>query len=181
MPVSNLIVGPPPPLTVTADGSALIAEIEDYLASLPASARVPVPYVCPLGRVLQPWNADQPLPRRTVLDRLTHRQARPVPVSVAGHLQLTSRYLTAYGWLQGALWDSRGRVCLLGAQAAVLAHGYGTPQTVRRARTQVMEVLHAEGIPVSSPDVFNDAPTTREADVHRVLASAAARAHTLGI
>lgn len=35
MPVSNLIVGPPPPLTVTADGSALIAEIEGYLASLP--------------------------------------------------------------------------------------------------------------------------------------------------
>ncbi|WP_405012557.1 hypothetical protein [Kitasatospora sp. NBC_01539] len=181
MPVSNLIVGPPPPLTVTADGSALIAEIEGYLASLPPSARTPVPYVCPLGRALQPWNADQPLPRRTVLDRLTHRPPQPVPVSVAGHLQLTSRYLTAFGWLQGALWDSRGRVCLLGAQAAVLAHGYGTPQTVRRARTQVMEVLHAGGITVSSPDAYNDAPTTRQADIHRLLAASAARAHGLRI
>lgn len=102
-------------------------------------------------------------------------------MSVAGHLQLTSRYLTAFGWLQGALWDSRGRVCLLGAQAAVLAHGYGTPQTVRRARTQVMEVLHAGGITVSSPDAYNDAPTTRQADIHRLLAASAARAHGLRI
>jgi hypothetical protein len=181
MPVTNLIVSPPPPLTVTADGCALVAEIEDYLASLPPSARRPVPYVCPLGQVVQPWNADQPLPHRTVVDRLTHRPARPVAVSVAGHLQLTSRYLAAFGWLQGALWDNRGRVCLLGAQAAVLAHGYGTPQTVRRARTQVMEVLHARNITVSSPDVYNDAPTTRQADIHRLLAASAARAHTLGI
>ncbi|MFJ8626609.1 hypothetical protein ACIRD3_27770 [Kitasatospora sp. NPDC093550] len=171
----------PAPLLLTPEGSALVAEIEAYLASLPAPARHTAPYVCPLGTVLQPWNAGYPLPRPTLLDRITRRPIRPVPVTVADHLGLTSRYIHAFGWLQGAMWDTAGRVCLLGAQAAVLAHGYGTPETVRRARTRVMEVLHATGRPVSSPDVFNDAPTTRQADVHHLLDRAAARALSLRI
>ncbi|WP_354641375.1 DUF6197 family protein [Kitasatospora camelliae] len=171
---------PHPPL-LTLDGSGLVEEIERYLASLPPSARPAIPYVCPLGSTLQPWNAGYPPPRRTPLDRLLRRPARPVEVTVAGHLRLTSRYLAAAGWLQGAMWDAGGRVCLLGAQAAVLAHGYGTPYTVRRARTQVMEVLHATGRPVPSPDSYNDAPGTTQADVHRLLDQAAARAGVLGI
>lgn len=163
------------------DGSGLVTEIEAYLASLPGPARPTVPYLCPLGSTLQPWHAGYPLPRRGLLDRLARRPSRPVPVDVAGHLRLTSRYLTVSGWVQGAMWDTRGRVCLLGAQAAVLAHGYGTATTVRRARTQLMEVLHATGHPVDSPDVYNDAPTTRQADVHQLLDRASARALALGI
>ncbi|WP_035798525.1 DUF6197 family protein [Kitasatospora mediocidica] len=161
------------------DGSVLIEEIEAYLASLPAPARTLPPYVCPLGSTVQPWNAGHPLPRPTLLDRLIRRPARPVPVTTADHLRLTSRYLADAGWLQGAMWDDAGRVCLLGAQAAVLAHGYGTATTVQTARTQVMEVLHATGRPATSPDEYNDRPTTRQADIHHLLDRAAARALSL--
>ncbi|MFD9595569.1 hypothetical protein ACFWA9_22880 [Kitasatospora sp. NPDC059973] len=133
-----------PPLVLTPDASGLVAEIEAYLASLPAPAR-------------------------------------PVPVTAADHLRLASRYIGAFGWVQGAMWDSSGRVCLLGAQAAVLAHGYGTPATVATARVQVMEVLHATGRPASSPDEYNDRPTTRQADIHHLLDRAAARALSIGL
>ncbi|MDH6117977.1 hypothetical protein [Kitasatospora sp. GAS204B] len=174
---------PPRPLVIVPDTCGLVDEIEAYLASLPGPTRPPAPYVCPnicrYGQVLRPWNADHPLPRRTLRDRLTRRPARPAPVSAADHLRLTSRYLTQYGWLQGAMWDPAGRVCLLGAQAAVLGHGYGTASTVRTARAQVMEVLHATGRPVSSPDEYNDRPDTRPADVHRLLEHAALRAARL--
>ncbi|MGW4808485.1 DUF6197 family protein [Kitasatospora sp. NPDC004272] len=165
-----------------AQALGLVEEIEQYLAGLPAPT-APAPATAPVdhGSVRQPWNHGHPLPRRTLLDLLARRPARPVQVSVAGHLRLTSRYLAEAGWTQGALWDARGRVCLLGAQAAVLAHGYGTAYTVRRARTQVMEVLHATGRPVPSPDVWNDRPGRRQAEVHALLERARARAHFLGI
>ncbi len=193
-------------LLLHPDESGLVPEIEAYLGSLPPrppdaeptpaarpaahpavdpavrpAVRPLVPYVCPAGSVPQPWNAGYPLPWPTLLDRLARRAARPVQVSVVTQLRLASRYIAHHGWVQGALWDSAGRVCLLGAQAAVLAHGYGTPDGARRARTQVMEVLHATGRPVSSPDEYNDAPGTREADIHRLLDHAAARALRLGI
>ncbi|GAA3010472.1 hypothetical protein GCM10020229_22660 [Kitasatospora albolonga] len=179
MPVLAPLLTPPPMLT--ADGSALVTEIEAYLHSLPAPARLAVPRVCPLGSVLRPWHTGFPLPAPTLLDRLLRRTARPTPVSVADHLALTSRYLTTAGWVQGTMWDARGRVCLLGAQAAVLAHGFGTAVEARRGRVQVMEVLHSDGHCVSSPDEFNDSPGTRLADVHRVLGRAELRARTLGI
>ncbi|MFJ4089979.1 hypothetical protein ACIPYS_00190 [Kitasatospora sp. NPDC089913] len=180
---------PPPAPLLTPDASGLVAEIEAYLASLPAPARTPAPYlpprggsyVCPFGSVLRPWYADHAPPRATLLDRVLRRPARPVPVTAAEHLALASRYITAHGWLQGAMWDGAGRVCLLGAQAAVLAHGYGTPATVRTARVQLMEVLHATGRRVGSPDEFNDRPSTRQSDVHRLLERAAARAARLGL
>ncbi|MFG2823103.1 hypothetical protein ACGFX4_27180 [Kitasatospora sp. NPDC048365] len=179
--MSDTLRAPHAPLLDLVDGSGLAEEIEAYLATLPVPARPAGPYISPLGSTLQPWNAGYPLPRRTLLDRVARRPARPADVTVAGHLTLTSRYLTAHGWLQGAMWDAAGRVCLLGAQAAVLAHGYGTPYTVRRARAQVMEVLHATGRPVDSPDTYNDRPTTTRADVHQLLAHAATRALHLGI
>ncbi|WP_035847564.1 DUF6197 family protein [Kitasatospora azatica] len=168
-----------PPL-LTVDGSALVAEIEAYLASLPAPARLLVPYVCPLGSALQAWNTGFPPPILTLLDRIARRPARPVMVTAADHLRLTSRYIGQFGWLQGAMWDDAGRVCLLGAQAAVLAHGYGTGRTVETARWQVMEILHTTGRPVSSPDQYNDRPTTRQADIHHLLDRAATRAQSLG-
>ncbi|RKE20014.1 hypothetical protein [Streptomyces sp. TLI_171] len=161
----------------------LVEEIEQYLAGLPAPGPTPPPAAAgnPYGSVRRAWNHGHPLPRRSLLDRLAHRPARPAAVSVAGHLGLTSRYLAEAGWIQGAMWDGAGRVCLLGAQTAVLAHGYGTVHTVRRARAQVMEVLHATGRPVPSPDVWNDHPGRRQSDVHALLESARARALSLGI
>ena len=176
----------PRPPVLLPDGSGLADEIEAYLASLPAPARTPPAHITPphislLGSTTQPWNADHPLPRPTLLERLARRPARPAQVSAAGHLRLTSRYIGAFGWLQGALWDQTGRVCLLGAQAAVLAHGYGTPLTVQTARVQVMEILHATGRPATSPDEYNDRPTTRQADIHQLLDRAAARALSLGL
>ncbi|MEV7779426.1 hypothetical protein [Kitasatospora sp. NPDC088351] len=179
-PVGAAAAGPGP-LGPGLLGSGLVAEIEAYLASLPAPARTPPPYVCPLGSALSPWHAGWPLPRATLLDRVLRRPARPVPVTAADHLRLASRYIGAFGWVQGAMWDTAGRVCLLGAQAAVLAHGYGTPVTVRIARVQLMEVLHATGRPVASPDEFNDRPATRQSDIHRLLDRAAARALRLGL
>ncbi|MER7583465.1 hypothetical protein [Kitasatospora sp. NPDC097691] len=189
MPRTTDLTTPPPPLRPVRlrplppgpDGSALVAEIEAYLASLPAPARTPAPYVCPYGSTPRPWQAGHPVPRATLLDRALRRPARPVPVTAADHLRLASRYIGAHGWLQGAMWDEAGRVCLLGAQAAVLAHGYGTPATVRTARVQLMEVLHGTGRPVRSPDEFNDRATTREGDVHLLLDRAAARAARLGL
>ncbi|MFJ1707883.1 hypothetical protein [Kitasatospora sp. NPDC088346] len=181
LPAAPAAPGSPDRPVLTAEACGLVAEVEAYLASLPAPARLPAPYVCQLGSVAVSWNAGHDLPRRTLWDRLVRRPARPVDVTVAGHLRLTSRYLADAGWLQGAMWDCEGRVCLLGAQAAVLAHGYGTPYTARRARAQVMEVLHATGRPVGSPDAYNDAAGTTQADVHRLLDVAAARAERLGI
>ncbi|MER5862284.1 hypothetical protein [Kitasatospora sp. NPDC002040] len=167
-----------PPL-LTVDSSGLVAEIEAYLATFPS--RPELPYVCPLGSVRQPWYAEHRPPAATLLDRLLRRPPAPTRVGIAGHLALASRYLAAAGWVQGTMWDDHGRVCLLGAQAAVLAHGFGVPEDARRGRIQVMEVLHASGHPVSSPDEYNDAPGTRQADVHRLLDLAAARARRLGI
>ncbi|MFD7645607.1 hypothetical protein ACFV4P_33715 [Kitasatospora sp. NPDC059795] len=180
-------------LPVLAQHLGLVEEIEQYLAGLPAPARLPLlplpapPPVepgCdggPYGSAHQPWNFGYPLPRRTLLDRAVGRPARPVAVTVAGHLRLTSRYLAEAGWIQGAMWDAAGRVCLLGAQTAVLAHGYGTAYTVRRARVQVMEVLHATGRPTASPDLWNDRPGRRQAEVHALLQRAEARAESLGV
>ncbi|WP_344445356.1 DUF6197 family protein [Kitasatospora nipponensis] len=178
---TTLHPGQLPPL-LTIDASGLVAEIEAYLATLPAPAqsRAALPYVCPLGSTVQTWNTGFPPPTLTLLERIARRPAHPVPVTAADHLRLTSRYLHHHGWLQGAMWDTAGRVCLLGAQAAVLAHGYGTPTTVQNARWQVMEILHATGRPVTSPDEYNDQPTTRQADIHHLLDRAAARALRLG-
>ncbi|MEU9045805.1 MULTISPECIES: hypothetical protein [unclassified Kitasatospora] len=184
MPRTTDLTTPPPParpLLSGPDGSGLVAEIEAYLASLPAPARTLLPYVCPYGSAPQPWHAGHPVPRATLLDRALRRPARPVPVTAADHLRLASRYIGAHGWLQGAMWDEAGRVCLLGAQAAVLAYGYGTPVTVRTARVQLMEVLHGTGRPARSPDEYNDRPATREGDVHLLLDRAAARATRLGL
>ncbi|MFD7642144.1 hypothetical protein ACFV4P_15965 [Kitasatospora sp. NPDC059795] len=44
-----------------------------------------------------------------------------------------------------------------------------------------MQLLHATGRPVSSPGVFNDAPTTRQGDVHHRLDQTAARALALAL
>ncbi|WP_035864068.1 DUF6197 family protein [Kitasatospora cheerisanensis] len=177
-------------LPVLAQHLGLVEEIEQYLAGLPpppTASPAALPPAQPgshggrYGSVRQPWNHGYPLPRRTLLDRLGRRPGPPG----ARHRRRASAAdlpLPRRGRLDpGAMWDAAGRVCLLGAQTAVLAHGYGTAYTVRRARAQVMEVLHATGRPTTSPDLWNDLPGRRQAEVHALLQRAEARAESLGI
>ncbi|MEY9845773.1 hypothetical protein ABH940_002851 [Streptacidiphilus sp. BW17] len=166
-----------PDLAFVADGSALVAEIEAYMASLPLPARtLPAPPPPnPHGSVTAPWDLGMVRPAPTWLDRIRHRAPAPVPIDTATHLRLVSRYLTAHGWTQGRLWDEQGAVCLLGAQLMVLAAGYGTPDIAYRARVLLMEQFTAQGA-YASVDRWNDAPGRRLVEVHRQLDIAAARA-----
>lgn len=169
------------PATLTLDldtaGLLLVAEIEQYLAQH-APGTSPVQLVaellhCRHGQTVQPWNAHLPLPRLSRLERLRGRTAR-LDVTPQQHLDLTSRYITHHGWHQGALWSSTGAVCVLGAQLSVLQAGYGTPDTVRRARQRIGNALGqlGQGMPV---DTWNDLPGTTPAHVHRLLQTAAGR------
>jgi hypothetical protein len=174
-----------PALDLDAAGLLLVREVEDYLrqvtpapalgtgldlARLLAKAPPPRPY----GSVVTPWWAGWPEPPApSLLDRLRHR--RPVAdVSPAEHLQLVARYITAHGWTQGALWTQTGAVCVLGAQLRVLAAGYGTADTIRRARQRLGNELGYLGQPMPV-DTFNDLPSTSWHDVHRLLERAATR------
>lgn len=176
------------PIDLDAAGLLLVAEVEAYLRSVapaPAAARpgpldlarllAEAPPANPYGSVLQPWHAHIPAPRPTVADRLLGR--RPVAeVTVSQHLDLVSRYITQHGWTQGALWDATGAVCVLGAQLRVLQAGYSTAGIVRRARIRLGNELGYQGMPMPI-DTYNDRPTTRRADIHRLLQRAAARRH----
>lgn len=176
---------PRQPLDLDAAGLLLVAEVEAYLHSVAAPVAASGPGrldlaqllaaapVCRYGSVVQPWHAGFPAPSPTLLDRLRHRTPL-VDVTPGEHLQLTSRYITAHGWLQGGLWDSSGRVCVLGAQLRVLAAGYGTPATIRRARLRIGNELGYLGQPLPV-DEWNDQCGRRQADVHRLLERAAAR------
>ncbi|MCG6497631.1 hypothetical protein [Kitasatospora sp. A2-31] len=119
-----------------------------------------------------PWWDGYPAPASTLLDRVLGR--RPiVPVTPAQHLQLMDAYIREHGWTQGRLWDAEGRVCVLGAHLRVLAAGYGTPAVAWQARLQIGNTLGWQGTPVPV-DTWNDRPTTRQADVHQLLARASA-------
>ncbi|MBC3844709.1 hypothetical protein GXW82_44450 [Streptacidiphilus sp. 4-A2] len=113
-------------------------------------------------------------PEPTAMDRLRRRRPAQVPIDTATHLRLLARYLTVHGWCQGRLWDSAGRVCLLGGQLAVLRAGYGSEATVMRARTLLMEQFTADGY--HCVDQWNDAPGRTRHEVFRQLDRAAARA-----
>jgi hypothetical protein len=167
---------------IEEDARRLIAEIEDYLRVTAATAphridRIEIPRVAATGSVLQAWDAEMRPARRTLGDRLHRRPAQAQPIDVATHLRLVSRYITAHGWCQGALYDSRGRVCLLGAQYAVLAAGYGTASEVVQARGVLMrEIRHGGRGRHDRLENWNDEPGRRQGEVHRLLDAAAARA-----
>ncbi|GAA5014464.1 DUF6197 family protein [Kitasatospora paranensis] len=166
-----------PDLAFIADGGALVREIEAYLATQPHTTRVPVPETCAYGQAPVTWDLGLTRPQPTALDRLRRRPPAPTPIDTATHLRLLSRYLTVHGWCQGRLWDEQGRRCLLGAQLAVLAAGYGTEATAMRARRFLMEQFTAQDPTVRSVDRWNDAEGRTPAQVHRALDIAAARAH----
>lgn len=167
-------------LDLDAAGALLITEIEQYLQAHSPAARPGLdikallalaPHPAQYGSVLQPWDAHITRTAPTRLQRL--RGLQPVTqVSPAQHLDLTARYITQHGWHQGQLWDHAGAVCVLGAQLRVLQAGYGTEETVRRARLRIGNELGrlGQGMPV---DTWNDQPGRRQAEVHRMLERAA--------
>ncbi|MFE2911435.1 DUF6197 family protein [Kitasatospora indigofera] len=174
-----------PRIDVDAAGLLLVAEVEAYLRSvtaLPAAAGagrldlaglLAAAPVCRFGSTVQPWHAAVPEPTASTADRLLRR--RPVAeVTVQQHLRLVSRYLAQHGWLQGALWDATGRVCVLGAQLRVLQAGYSSAAVVHHARIRIGNELgyQGQGQPIED---WNDAATTTRTDVHRLLERAAAR------
>ncbi|WP_052432944.1 DUF6197 family protein [Streptacidiphilus carbonis] len=171
-----------PDLGSVADGRQLVREIEHYLAThtpVPVLTLAPAARVCAYGQAPIAWDRGMVRPVPTLLDRLRHRPPTPVPIDTATHLLLVSRYLVAYGWCQNTMWDAQGRRCILGAQLAVLQGGYGTPSTVQRARTLLMEQFTAQDPEVRTVDQWNDAPGRTAAQVHRQLDIAASRAQHL--
>ena len=165
-----------PDLAFVADGGELVREIERYLATQPLPARWTVPAICLHGQAPVTWDLGMTRSGPTRMDRLRRRPPAPVPIDAATHLRLVSRYLTVHGWCQDLLWDDRGRRCLLGAQLAVLAAGYGTQNTAVHARHYLMEQFTAQDPAIRTVDQWNDAPGRTAAQVHRQLDIAAARA-----
>jgi len=177
--VTRTLLSQMPDLAYIADGGALVAEIEAYLASLPAPARAVEPLrISAHGSVDAPWDWGMTRPEPTAMDRLRGRRPAQVPIDTAAHLRLLARYLTVHGWCQGRLWTRQGEVCLLGGQLAVLNAGYGTEATVMRARTLLMEQIAPTGH--SSVDRWNDQPGRTRHEVHRLLDRAAAQAARRG-
>lgn len=170
-----------PDLTYVADGGVLVAEVEAYLRSLPTPPPRPqTARICAFGQVFTAWDAEMPQPHRSVGDRLRGRAPGPVPLETSAFLRLVSRYLVASGWCQRLMYDADGRRCLLGAMVAVLAAGYGTEATARRARTALIEQIITDHPGLTSIDVWNDMPGRTAAQVHRQLDIAAARTRGRG-
>lgn len=170
----------PPALDPDVLGPLLVAEVEQYLRTVaPAgkaiatvSRAAPVPDVR-YGQHVMPWHHPHPAVTATLTDRLLGR--RPTAdVTVQQYLLLVDRYIHRHGWTQGLLWAPDGAVCVLGAQLAVLAAGYGTAATAWRARIRIGNQLGYAGHPVPV-DQWNDHPGRRQHEVHRLLQTAAAR------
>ncbi|BFP50152.1 hypothetical protein KCMC57_65200 (plasmid) [Kitasatospora sp. CMC57] len=157
-------------------GPLLVAEVEAYLRTVaPPTTRLTIPAIPRHGQHHQPWHHPHPALQPTLAQRLFRRRPTPADITVTEHLTLMDRYIHHHGWTQGALWDPAGRVCVLGAHLAVLTAGYGTPTTAWRARLRIGNQLGYAGHPIPVDD-WNDQPTTRQTDIHRLLQRAAAHA-----
>jgi hypothetical protein len=106
---------------------------------------------------------------------------QPAPDS-SGRGILPSDFLTATsgeieqrGWAQHTLQDSYGRVCVLGAQRALLKSGTGTARTAREANDHLLAVTNSWSVAW-----WNDRLTRQEQQVHAALLAAADRARAAG-
>lgn len=69
-------------------------------------------------------------------------------ISVAEHLELTALVLERWGWAQTDthIRTTGGRRCILGAQRALFALGYGTEDTAVSAGAHIQGILDGRGI-----------------------------------
>jgi len=129
--------------------------------------------VAPVDAPLLPGRAWRILPDRL----LALRPRRRVPVTVRQHLALTALVLDTWGWAQtGTRGRSRtltGRRCILGAQHAVHALGYGDDHVAFEAARQIQGALTNRGI--HQPyDQWNESPRVT-ADMALALVREAAK------
>jgi hypothetical protein len=96
-------------------------------------------------------------------------------ITPADFLTETSREIERRGWTQHVLEDGHGRVCILGAESALIRSGTGTHRTAHTANQHFRHVTGARSVPG-----YNDALRRREDQIHAALLAAAARARSAG-
>jgi hypothetical protein len=147
---------------VSVPTARLVAEALATPAAVPAA-----------GEALRlPGRAWRVLPDRI----LALRPHRRVEVTIRQHLALTALVLEQWGWAQtGTRGHSRtagGRRCILGAQHAVHALGYGDHHDLAEAGRQIQGTLARRGITLAY-DYWNELPGTTHADALALIHEAA--------
>jgi hypothetical protein len=147
---------------VTVPTARLVEEALAPPATVPA----------PVEAVRLPGRAWRVLPDRL----LALRPHRRVEVTVRQHLALTAIVLEQWGWAQtgtrGRARTTSGRRCILGAQHAVHALGYGDEHDVAEAGRQIQGTLAARGITLAY-DYWNELPGTTHRDALALIHEAA--------
>lgn len=142
---------------VTKTTDELIAEalgsLDATLPPVPQALRPPSRFL----RRLPLWAL--PLTRRTV------RQ-----ISVAEHLELTALVIEWWGWAQETERDAKGARCIVGAQRALVALGYGDAATMTAAAIRLCDLVGGAYEP------WNDHPDRTRAQVLNLLRTAAKEA-----
>lgn len=114
---------------------------------------------------------------RVLPDRLLAlRPHRRNPVTIRQHLALTALVLDQWGWAQtgtsGRARTTSGRRCILGAQHAVHALGYGDRHDLVEAGRQIQGALARRGIRLAY-DHWNELPGVTAADALALVHDAA--------
>jgi hypothetical protein len=100
----------------------------------------------------------------------TGRAIRP-----SDFLTATSGEIKRRGWTQHTAEDMHGRVCVFGAEQALISAGTGTRRTARTANQHFRHVTGARSVPG-----YNDGLRRREDQIHAALLTAAARSRSAG-
>lgn len=194
--------GAPAAPGVELDAAALVREIEQYLAARGRATAHPLVTATTEELVRQALaELDAPVPEsagtgpaadpglpggmwRVLPDRLLSlhpaRRAAGVErmrISVAEHLELTALVLERWGWARtgGHIRTVGGRRCILGAQRALFALGYGTEDTAIAAGAHLNAALRARGVRQSYP-VWNEQGDVDRDQVLALVRDAAAEA-----
>ncbi|WP_432182772.1 DUF6197 family protein [Streptomyces sp. NBC_00063] len=144
---------------VTKTTDELIAEALGSIDRHAAAPPVP-PALRPPSRFLRRlplWAL--PLTRRTI------RQ-----ISVAEHLELTALVIEWWGWAQDTERDAKGARCIVGAQRALVALGYGDAATMTAATIRLCDLVGG------AYESWNDHPDRTRDQVLNLLRTAAKEA-----
>ncbi|WP_428957983.1 DUF6197 family protein [Streptomyces sp. cg35] len=136
---------------LVAEALRTVPAAEDKLSS--ATLRPPARFL----RRLPLWAL--PLTRRTV------RQ-----ITVAEHLELTALVIEWWGWAQQTERDAKGARCIVGAQRALVALGYGDAATMTAATIWLCDLVGGAYEP------WNDHPDRTRDQVLNLLRTAAKEA-----